>query len=59
MPSDETRRLLKLLGMAVTTYEDAVNEGAAPEQRAQCALDARSRLDEVKAFIEGLEANAK
>ena len=29
MPSDETRRVLRTFGVAVTTYEDAVEEGRA------------------------------
>ena len=27
MPTDETRRLLRTFGVAVTNYEDAVNNG--------------------------------
>ena len=30
MPSDETRRVLRTFGVAVTTYEDAVEAGARP-----------------------------
>ena len=59
MPSDETRRLLKLFGVAVTTFEDAVSEGASTEQLAKFAAEARGRLDEVKTFIERLEARTK
>jgi len=59
MPSDDTRRLLKLFGVAVTAFEDAVNEGTAPEQLAHAAAEARRRLDEVAAFIERLEAETR
>lgn len=59
MPSDDARRLLKLFGVAVTQFEDAVEEGAAKEQLAEFAAKARSSLDDVKAFIERLEAKAK
>ena len=31
MPTDETRRVLKVFGVAVTAYEDAVESGATPE----------------------------
>ena len=30
MPTDETRRVLKVFGVAVTAFEDAVDKGAAP-----------------------------
>jgi len=32
MPSDETRRVLKLFGVAVTGYEDCVEKGASAEE---------------------------
>ncbi len=58
MPSDEARRLLKVFGMAVTALEDAVREGAAADQVARSAAEARQRLAEVTAFIEGLEGGS-
>jgi hypothetical protein len=56
MPSDETRRVLKLFGVAVTTYEDAVEKGAPAEEinKAEAELDAS--LNEVTALIERLRA---
>lgn len=54
MPSDETRRLLKLFGVAVTNFEDAVERGAPAEEIAQAEAEAKSRLLEVAALIEGL-----
>ena len=58
MPSDETRRLLKLFGVAMTTYEDALEAGApaAEADRAKAELD--RRLGEVTALIERLHAAA-
>ena len=38
MPSDETRRVLRTFGVAVTTYEDAV-EAARPERRDRQSRD--------------------
>ena len=35
MPSDETRRLLKIFGMAVTNLEDAIDGGAPVEEVAR------------------------
>lgn len=55
MPSDEVRRLLKVFGIAVTTLEDAVHDGASADQVARSAADARRFLDEVAALIERLE----
>ena len=55
MPSDETRRLLKLFGVAVTNFEDAVERGAPMEEIAQAEAEAKSRLLEVAALIEGLQ----
>ena len=54
MPSEETRRLLKLFGVAVTSFEDAVERGAPAEEIAQAEAEAKSRLREVAALIEGL-----
>ncbi len=59
MPSDEVRRLLKVFGIAVTTLEDAVREGAAADRVARSAAEARARLDEVGALIERLEEGSR
>ncbi|MCY4487965.1 MAG: hypothetical protein OXF11_12755 [Deltaproteobacteria bacterium] len=59
MPSDETRRLLKVFGIAVTTLEDAVREGAAADRVARSAAEARARLDEAAALIERLEKEGR
>jgi hypothetical protein len=58
MPSDETRRLLKTLGVAVTAYEDAVHDKAAIEAILRSEAEARARLEDVAALIERLRAMA-
>lgn len=59
MPSDETRRMLKVFGVAVTAYEDAVEKGAPPEEVAKADAEVRTRLAEVTALIERLSARKK
>ncbi len=59
MPSDETRRVLKLFGVAVTSFEDAVDKAAAPEELKKADAELKLRLEEVTAFIEGLHARLK
>jgi hypothetical protein len=54
MPSDEVRRLLKLFGVAVTEFEDAVHQGAAPEEIGKREAEVRARLEEIEALIEHL-----
>jgi translation initiation factor 2 alpha subunit (eIF-2alpha) len=56
MPTDETRRLLKVFGVAVTAFEDAVDKGASAEERKKAEAEVRSRLEEVTALIERLGA---
>jgi hypothetical protein len=59
MPTDETRRVLKVFGVAVTAYEDAVEKGAAPEELAKAEAEVGTRLEEVTALIERLRAKKK
>ncbi|MBI4587509.1 MAG: hypothetical protein HY725_01605 [Candidatus Rokubacteria bacterium] len=59
MPSDETRRMLKVFGVAVTAYEDAVEKGASPGEAAKAEAEVFARLREVTALIEGLRARKK
>lgn len=54
MPTDETRRLLKVFGVAVTAFEDAVDKTASPEELKKAEAEARNRLGEVTALIERL-----
>jgi hypothetical protein len=59
MPTDETRRVLKVFGVAVTAYEDAVEKGASPEELRKAESEVRTRLEEVTALIERLRARRK
>lgn len=54
MPSDETRRLLKVFGIAITNYEDAVHKSAPAEELKKAEGEARARLEEIAALIERL-----
>ena len=58
MPSDETRRLLKAFGAAVTAYEDAVRDSSSVEQMRKSETEVRARLAEVAALIDRLRAVA-
>ncbi len=59
MPTDETRRLLRVFGVAVTAYEDAVEKGAPPEELVKVEAEVRTRLEEVTALIERIRAKRK
>lgn len=59
MASDETRRLLKEFGIAVTDYEDAVGQGASAEKLSKAEAQAFARLREVTALLERLSAKKK
>jgi gamma-glutamylcysteine synthetase len=54
MPSDETRRLLRTFGVAVTQFEDAVSSGAPADEIQKTENEARSRLNEIKALLDRL-----
>jgi hypothetical protein len=56
MPSDETRRVLRTFGVAVTTYEDAVEAGAPTDEIDKAETEFRATLSEVTALIERLRA---
>jgi hypothetical protein len=56
MPSDEIRRVLKVFGVAVTTYEDAVEKGAPAEELNKAEAEVDTSLREVTALIERLRA---
>lgn len=59
MPTDETRRLLKVFGVAVTAFEDAVDKAASAEEAGKAEAEVRTRLEEVTALIERLRAKKK
>jgi hypothetical protein len=58
MPSDETRRLLRAFGVAVTAYEDAVQNSSSIEELRKAEREVRARLDEVTALIDRLREAA-
>ena len=59
MPTDETRRVLKVFGVAVTAFEDAVDKGASPEELKKTETEVRTRLEEITALIERLRTREK
>jgi hypothetical protein len=59
MPTDETRRVLKVFGVAVTAFEDAVDKKVSPEELTKAEAEVRTRLEEVTALIERLRARRK
>ena len=59
MPTDETRRLLKVFGVAVTAFEDAVEKGAAPEELGKADVEVKTRLEEITVLIDQLRAKRK
>ena len=58
MPTDETRRLLRTFGVAVTTLEDAVQNGLSREEILEAEAEARARLQEITALIDRLTPGA-
>jgi hypothetical protein len=59
MPSDETRRLLRTFGVAVTQFEDAVSSGAPADEIEQAENEARTRLHEIEALLQRLTNSQK
>jgi hypothetical protein len=59
MPSDETRRLLRTFGVAVTQFEDAVSGGAPADEIKQAEDEARSRLHEIETLLQRLTNSQK
>ncbi len=54
MPSDETRRLLKIFGVAVTAYEDLIENRAPGEQIQKAEAEVLGRLEEIRDHIDRL-----
>ncbi|HVO92561.1 MAG TPA: hypothetical protein VMT22_06950 [Terriglobales bacterium] len=52
MPSDQTRRLLKLFGVAVTVFEDAVTNGASAEEIARAEAEVDIRFQEIATLVD-------
>ncbi|MBM4296849.1 MAG: hypothetical protein FJ143_03825 [Deltaproteobacteria bacterium] len=56
MPTDETRRVLKVFGVAVTAFEDAIDKGAPSEEVTKADAEVKARLEEITVLIERLRA---
>ena len=59
MPTDETRRVLRVFGVAVTAFEDAVDKGAPPEELRKAEAEVKTRLEEITVLIDQLRAKRK
>ena len=58
MPSEDTRRLLKLFGIAVTDLEVAVDKGADKAGLTSALAEVDKRLREVQELIDRLRTRA-
>jgi hypothetical protein len=58
MPSDETRRLLRTFGVAVTSYEDLLQSGSAGGEVKRAEAEAFTLLEEIKNHLERLRSGA-
>ncbi|HSE94149.1 MAG TPA: hypothetical protein VLF19_12645 [Methylomirabilota bacterium] len=56
MASDETRRLLKLFGVAVTNLEEAIDGKAPVEKVAELDEELATRWREVESYLERLRS---
>ena len=56
MPSDETRRLLKIFGVAVTSLEDAIDGKAPTEEIVKLDGELAERMRDIIAFVERLRS---
>ena len=56
MPNDETRRVLKLFGVAVTNLEEALAQGAPPEELRALDAELGQRTREVLALVARLQS---
>jgi hypothetical protein len=56
MPSDETRRLLKVFGVAVTGLEDAIDRTAPLEEIMKWDAELADRTRDVIALVERLRS---
>lgn len=56
MPSDETRRVLKLFGVAVTNLEDAIDQGAPRDEIMKWDHEVAERTREMLALVDRLRS---
>ena len=56
MPSDETRKLLKLFGVAITNLEDAIERKAPTAEVVKYDMEAADRTRDVINFVDRLRS---
>ena len=56
MPSDDTRRLLKVFGVAVTSLEDAIDNKASYEEIMKWDAELADRTRDIIAHVERLRS---
>ena len=56
MPSDETRRVLKLFGLAVTSLEDAIDQRKPADEIFKWDAELADRARELFALVERLRS---
>jgi hypothetical protein len=56
MPSDETRRVLKVFGVAVTNLEDAIDQRKALDEIMKWDAELADRTREVLALVDRLRS---
>jgi hypothetical protein len=56
MPSDETRRVLKVFGVAVTSLEDALDRNAPMDEIMKWDQEVAERMRELTALVERLRS---
>jgi hypothetical protein len=56
MPSDETRRVLKIFGVAVTNLEDAIDQKKPVDEIMKLDAELADRMREVMALVDRLRS---
>jgi len=56
MPSDETRRVLKIFGVAVTNLEDAIDQKRPVDEIMKLDAELADRMREVIALVDRLRS---
>lgn len=56
MPSDETRRVLKVFGVAVTNLEDAIDQKKPVDEIVKLDADLADRMREIISLVDRLRS---
>ncbi len=59
MPSDETRRVLKIFGVAVTNLEDAIDQKNPADEIVKLDAELADRMREVMALVDRLRSRER